>query len=354
LALAFTVFGLGLKTMRREPPAWLSPLLFCIAVFLWVLAVGKALEIATLKTVLVGSALAVIVALGFYSSPDAQAPAQVGARYLPLLEAATQAYEQTRGTLVATFAEAPIGREDRREGTLTYFCYLLAERLSIYGNWPPSRTREKVDWAALRKRYSFKMRDGALIFQEHYDSGYYENLCVLASELPRALAEIKALSPLTLEFIWPADRALNWYVGEDRTDIFLIVQNPSSAVTATGVHVVREWMMRREHREAGGTPQRDEVRLPLQFGSGNEADIEPGGEQRFRLCSFVNTADDDHTLIVPSIKTVGGYNAGTGTFQFQVRARSRNIASALDLYEIDLAADGGFSTTRKTDATISV
>jgi hypothetical protein len=273
---------------------------------------------------------------------------------VPLLEAARRAYEQTRGTLVAGVAEARFGDEDRREGTLTWFCYALATRLAIHGNWPPSRVPEEIDWAIVGKRHSFRMRDDALILHEHSGDGYYENLYVLAHELPRALEEIKALSPPALEFVWPEDRALNWHVGKTQTDIFLIVRNPSITVTATGVHVVREWMMRAEHRQAGGTPQRDEVRLPLQFGSGDEVDIEPGGKQRFRLCSIANTTDDDHTLLMPPNRTAGGYNAGIGTFQFQVRARAKNAASAVDLYEIGLATDGGFTTTRKSEDTIDV
>lgn len=48
-----------------------------------------------------------------------------------LIEAATRAYEQTRGTLVAAYAEAPLGREDRREGTLRWHCLALADRLAI-------------------------------------------------------------------------------------------------------------------------------------------------------------------------------------------------------------------------------
>jgi hypothetical protein len=356
LALAFTVFGLGLKVTRREPPAWLSPLLFTIAAFLWFLAAGKAFDVPTWKTVGIGLAIATVVALGFATSPAAdQVPAAADGQYLPLIEAATRAYEQTRGTLVATFAEAEITRrEERHESIITYFCYLLGERLSIYGNCPPSRTREEIDWMAIRKQYNFKFRNGALIFERQHSKDHYEKLEVLASELPRALEEIKALSPPVLEFVWPEDRGLNLHVEKTKTNIFLIVRNPSTTITATGVHVVLEWMMRTKYRNAGGTPQRDEVRLPLEYGSGDEADIEPLGKQRFRLCSMVNSEDDEHTLVVPSSHSPAGYNAGTGTFQFQVRAKSRNVASSLDLYEIELSSDGGFTTTRMTKATIDV
>lgn len=114
---------------------------------------------------------------------------------VPLLEAATRACEATEGTMVDAFARARIGTEDRRKGTLTYYCYLITNRLTVYGNHPPSRVPRKIDWERDGNRYSFRMRDGALILLEHNGDDYYENLHVLGSELPAALEDIKAVSP---------------------------------------------------------------------------------------------------------------------------------------------------------------
>jgi hypothetical protein len=197
------------------------------------------------------------------------------------------------------------------------------------------------------------MRDGSLVLEEHGSDRRYENLAVPAGDLPGAIEAIRTLAP-TLQFVWPEDRGLNWVIGKEQTDFFLIVRNPSTTSPVMGVYVVREWMMRTEQRLAGGTPQRDEVRLPLQNGSGDTADIEPGGEQRFRLFSIVEAAEDDHALLVPSVRTPGGYKAGVGKWQFQVRARAQNASSETDLYEVDLAPDGGFSVERKTADTIDV
>ena len=302
------------------------------------------LWIATL--VLAGSAIEYAYRRG---KPE---PASLTPSRVPLLEAATQTYEQTQGTLVASVAEIRIGNEDRRKGTLTWYCYALADRLSIYGNWPPSRVSEKIEWREIRNRFSFDLHEGALILREHHTKDYYENLEVDAAELRIAITEVRALVP-TLKFVWAEDRGKHVHIGKDRSDLFLIVHNLSTTVTAKGVYVVREWMMRTENRKAGGLPQRDEVRLPLQFSAGDTADIEPGGEERYRLCTVVNDTEENAGLLVPSSKNPLGYNAGSGSFQFQVVARAQNASSAPDLYEIE-AGPGGLGTTRKTEGTIDV
>ena len=53
----------------------------------------------------------------------------------------------------------------------------------------------------------------------------------------------------------------------------------------------------------------------------------------------------------------GGEDGGEGShasWGFQVQAHTENAGSAPDLYEIELAPDGGFTTTRKTEDTIDV
>ena len=92
----------------------------------------------------------------------------------------------------------PLGREDRREGTLKWYCLALADRLAIYGNWPPSRVREKNQLAEEAKHAFIQNARWDFVFQARGDGGYFENSYVLSNELTKALEEIKALAPEAL------------------------------------------------------------------------------------------------------------------------------------------------------------
>jgi hypothetical protein len=118
-----------------------------------------------------------------------------GPQQLSLVEAATQAYEQTKGTTPAAFAEGSADPETRNEDIITWYCFYLAERLPIYGNQPPSRVSEKINWAAVGKRMNFRFRNGALRLIETFrDEQYYENLYVDEKDLKGAVEQLKALA----------------------------------------------------------------------------------------------------------------------------------------------------------------
>lgn len=169
---------------------------------------------------------------------------------------------------------------------------------------------------------------------------------------PRLLKLVWGPEP-SLEFVWPSDRGQNLYIGREATELYLIVRNPPlSGITLENVKVVREWWTRKTYREMGADLQRDELALPLQFGEGTAAMIEPGGEQCFRLC-VLKQADDEgsSSLVVPSRVNAGGFDAGTGEFQFQVRARADNAEPVWDLYEVGVDKSG-FTFNRKSEAVI--
>lgn len=113
---------------------------------------------------------------------------------LPLLEAATRAYEQTRGTVLAEAAE--------RDGSsiITWYCWALWPRLSIYGARPPSRVAELVPWD-YRNRYSFELTDGDVVLQSRFEEGMFVNLHVNANEFARVLADMKKIDA-TAKRLW--------------------------------------------------------------------------------------------------------------------------------------------------------
>jgi hypothetical protein len=105
---------------------------------------------------------------------------------VPLIEAATRAYEKTRGTLAAEAAE-------RNGGTvITWCCWALWPKLTIYGSWPPSRLPEVVSWD-LRNRYSFELVDGQVGLESRVEQGRFGNLHVDVGELRAAIEALKRL-----------------------------------------------------------------------------------------------------------------------------------------------------------------
>lgn len=80
-----------------------------------------------------------------------------------------------------------------QDGIITWYCCALAEKITIYGRCPPSRTPEVIDWQTLKNTHSFRVVDGDLRFKDNYGQGYYENLNVRGAELPSALKAIEAM-----------------------------------------------------------------------------------------------------------------------------------------------------------------
>jgi hypothetical protein len=108
-------------------------------------------------------------------------------RHIPLEEAATQAYEQTRGTALAKAAE----RSDK--GVLTWYSWVLWRRLRLYGLRPPSRVPEEIPRKD-QSAYAFEMEGAKIVLRSRYDEGHFEKMYVLAAELPKALSEIGAVA----------------------------------------------------------------------------------------------------------------------------------------------------------------
>ena len=130
------------------------------------------------------------------SPVDGQPPAPTGT--VSLVEAATQAYEaaRERKKLSAQFAE--VDWKDKAGGRLqdeilTWYCWALGDRIDIYGNFPPSRQPEKIDWSVCKKTHQFELFDDNLIFKDRSSRGYFENLHVKAVELPAALQKVDAM-----------------------------------------------------------------------------------------------------------------------------------------------------------------
>ncbi len=113
--------------------------------------------------------------------------------YVPLKEAATIAYEETRGTRAAIIAEG-LNRDD----ILGYYAYALFQDSTLYGKHPPSRKLEPVP----------KEEYGRCGFSDDYSSlrrhgenqNLYEDLQTRRSDLLRRITELKDLgAPLSRE-----------------------------------------------------------------------------------------------------------------------------------------------------------
>ena len=88
---------------------------------------------------------------------------------MPLLEAATQAYERTRGHPVAGFAE---GKDSTPDRVLGWYCYALIipreslcqkPLMQVFGMHPPSRVKELI---AVRPSYIINIRPSGVYLME--------------------------------------------------------------------------------------------------------------------------------------------------------------------------------------------
>lgn len=112
-------------------------------------------------------------------------------RYVDLKEAAIQAYEACRHLISGQLAESMAEGDD--DSVVTWYCWSLWERTSIFGSHPPSRKIEQIS-RGLKNSHTFKVKNGTLVFENRYRygaSGRYTNLKVLADELPNAIANMK-------------------------------------------------------------------------------------------------------------------------------------------------------------------
>ena len=167
-------------------------------------AVGLGIEVLAAVAILISPWLAIPIALGgagviawgLYPEKierviskvlPGQTLSQDADPYIPLKEAATIAYEETRGTQAATIAEG-LNRDD----ILGYYAYALFKgSRMLYGKHPPSRKLEPVP----------KEEYGRCGFSDDYsslrrlgeDQNLYEDLQLRRSDLLRRITELKDL-----------------------------------------------------------------------------------------------------------------------------------------------------------------
>jgi hypothetical protein len=117
--------------------------------------------------------------------------------FVPLWEAATLAYEQTKNNDIGVTA---YGSCDSSDDILIWYCDYMARHLGsgrpplikLYGNQPPSRKNEEIYIDPL-DRYGFVVEDGQIILQEQNGRMRYENLTVTKSELDEAIQLMAAV-----------------------------------------------------------------------------------------------------------------------------------------------------------------
>jgi hypothetical protein len=103
---------------------------------------------------------------------------------IPLREAATRTYEDTGGAIAR-------GLDKSSEEILSYYCYALADKIPIYGRFPPSHKKGKVDLTSSHTRRI--VFEGNITHAKSLYAGEEgaSNLYVLKSDLARAIEGIK-------------------------------------------------------------------------------------------------------------------------------------------------------------------
>jgi hypothetical protein len=110
-------------------------------------------------------------------------------RTIPLIEAATRAYEQTRaaGKLSAGVSEV------LSDNALTWFCWALWERLELFGKWPPSRISEHIPWQR-HNEFTFAIEgDKVRLCELSGKRKCFEDLHVTTAGFEAAIQKIMAL-----------------------------------------------------------------------------------------------------------------------------------------------------------------
>jgi hypothetical protein len=185
-AIEVSLFDLGPDWFKQQP-IWAYLGLLIAFGALWWMAIGDKPHKPLRHTEAPGAAR---------SEPPSEVAASCIPATTPLIEAATQAYETARArkALSAAFSSVDFKDSGRlQDNILTWYCWALGDKIDIYGNWPPSRRSEKIDWHKCRNTHAFEINGETLIFKDRYSEGYFENLHVLTGELPEALQKVDAM-----------------------------------------------------------------------------------------------------------------------------------------------------------------
>ncbi len=105
--------------------------------------------------------------------------------YVSLKEAATIAYEETRGTKVAAIIEGP-----NKDNILGYYARALFKGTTLYGNRPPSRKLEAIPNEEYGRCGISDDQNG--LWRRADSRILYENLKIKRSDLDRRIAELKS------------------------------------------------------------------------------------------------------------------------------------------------------------------
>jgi hypothetical protein len=113
---------------------------------------------------------------------------------IPIFEAATRAYEQTRDKEVAIVT---YGLAETNDDILTWYCRAMTiphngkpTLITRRGNQPPSRIIEPIEMRLLN-RYDFQVKGNAIILEERHGKLRHENLSVEPAELDNAIRELQ-------------------------------------------------------------------------------------------------------------------------------------------------------------------
>ena len=122
---------------------------------------------------------------------------------LSLFEAATRAYEQTRGTTVAGFAEIGISKERTSDNILTWYCFYLWQQAPLFGNYPPSRVSEQIDYKEHGNSYDFHVVNNRnVILRDRYTARHFENVHLRVADFSRGMKKLakaaRDLDPLSV------------------------------------------------------------------------------------------------------------------------------------------------------------
>jgi len=111
--------------------------------------------------------------------------------FIPLLEAATRAYEQTRNDRIASFA---VANDATPDGILRWYCYALViprdngPLMQLFGTRPPSRVQEQITF---QKWYALNVRPPDVYVMEN-GRDLFSDLSVRTADLPAAVSTMKS------------------------------------------------------------------------------------------------------------------------------------------------------------------
>ncbi len=108
--------------------------------------------------------------------------------FISLYEAARTAYEHTLDTWGKAAAQIEHNDPDR---IITWFCYHLGPRLTIYGERPPSQVQEAYSIKEQRHDHDFVVVDSAIEARGRHDEGRWINLRVRDDELRIVVRDMK-------------------------------------------------------------------------------------------------------------------------------------------------------------------